>query len=432
MRAFLLLLSLILGFSEFAFADFSGRIHLEENSFYEAQVAPIEHFQDNAFFEFESKNKINDWLRITIEPRIQTSSAQKIVDSSVDFNTRDTLVEFKIDSFHIQLGSFVKQWEGPDGFNPMDIGTVKNYRDPLNTESLASAGINLSFGGKRLGWDAFYVPLQTPSRLPGANSRWLPRKTPFPLISGLNTLVLPSQPELQVLDHQEINSALKNNFGLRLQYHGDSWDISLATFSGAAQLPFFRVRIVGDLVSTLPDGSTVIQLRNPIQLEPVEFYRQSYAAGFVSTLSDTWIFRLSGRFDQPVGSDPQLPGPSDQFVGGFEKTLTVSEQTLTLSLQYAFGQTLESPSGVLTITDPFKNAILYGVRYPIRESLTLYYGGCWSHLINATYNRFRIEKKINDSFSFDVGADLIRGPPENLLGVWSAQSRANIGLTYLW
>ncbi len=430
MRAFLFLLSFLSGFSKIAHAEISGRIHLQEDEFYESQIAPIGHLQDNVFFELESKSKINDWMRVLVEPRAQVSSAGKLVDSGVDLNTRDTLIEIKVEDFHIQLGSFVKQWEGPDGFNPMDIATVKNYRDPFNTESLGSAGVNFLGAGKRVSFDAFFIPWQTASRLPGENSRWLPRKTPFPLRSGLNTLLLPAQPELQVMDHQVINSALKDNYGARVQFHGEAWDLSLAGYIGSAQLPFFKVHIVGDLVATLPDGSTITQLRNPIQLEPVEYSRHSFAAGFVSTLADTWVLRIAGRFDRPVGNDPQLPGPSNQFVGGFEKTFIVSEQTLTLSLQYAYGQTLESPSGVLTITDPFKNAILYGVRLPIHDDLTLYYGGSWSHLIGATYNRIRFDKKLNDVFTIEFGGDLIRGPSDNLLGVWSAQSRASLGLMY--
>ena len=430
MRAILCLLSFAFGFSSVSEAEISGRLHFEEDDFYESQVAPIGQYQDSFVFEFESKNKMSDWARLLFEPRVQLSSTPHLADTSIDFNTRDTLVEFRANDLHIQIGSFIKQWEGPDGFNPMDIATVKNYRDPLATESLGSAGLNLFSGGKNISWDAFYIPWQTRSRLPGENSRWLPRKTPFPLQSGQNSFLLPSPPDLQMMDHQEIDSALKNNFGARIQFHGDSWDLSLAADQGAAQLPFFKVHIVGDLVATQPNGSNIVQLRNPIQLEPVEYLRQTFAAGFVSTISDTWVFRIAGRFDQPIGSDPQLPGPSDQFVGGFEKTFTVSDQTVTLSLQYAYAQTLDSPSGVLTITDPFKNAILYGARFPIGDNWLIYYGGLWSHLIGASYNRIRIERKLGESFTLDFGGDILRGPADNLLGIWAAQSRASAGLLF--
>ncbi len=430
MRAILFLLSFGFAFSPSAKAEMSGRLHFEEDEFYESQIEPIDHLQDTIYFEFESKNNINDWARILFEPRVQFSSDPHLADAPFDFNTRDTLVEFKLDDFHIQVGSFIKQWEGPDGFNPMDIGTVKNYRDPLAAENLGSAGINFFSGGKNISWDAFYIPWQTPSRLPGENSRWLPRKTPFPLQSGQNTLLLPAQPDLQVMDHQEINSARENNYGGRIQLHGESWDLSFAAYQGASQLPFFKVHIVGDLVATLPDGSTQIQLRNPIQLQPVEYLRQTFAAGFVSTISDTWVFRVAGRFDQPVGNDPQLPGPSDQFVGGFEKTFTVADQTVAVSLGYAYAQTLDPPSGVLTITDPFQNAILYGTRFPMGDKWIMYYGGLWSHRIGATYNRIRFERKLGESFTLDFGGDILRGPPDNLLGIWAAQSRASFGIQY--
>ncbi len=429
MRAiFLILLSFGFGFS--AKAEVSGRIHFQEDDFYNSQVEPIDHLQDTLSLEIESKNKLTDSLRLLIEPRLVISTLRDQVDAPLDYNTRDTLLDFKLGDEHLQIGTFIKQWEGPDGFNPMDITTVKDYRDPFATESLASAGINFFGGEKKFTYDALFVPWQTPTRLPGDQSRWLPRKTPFPLVSGQNTLLVPQQPVLDVQSHQFVNDALRNNFGARIGFHGDAWDLSLAGYQGAAQLPIFKVHIVGDLVTTQPDGTNVIQIRNPIQLQPLEYLRRSFAAGYVSTLSDTWVFRAAGRYDQPVGNDPLLPGPSDQFVGGFEKTFTINEQTVMFSLQYAYAKILDSPTGVLNITDPFQNAILYGMRFPVREDFVLYYMGIWSHQIGATYNRLKLEKKLAEAVTLELGFDLIRGPSDNLLGIWSDECRASLGLLY--
>lgn len=435
MRAqFLLLLSFVFSFS--AHAEISGRVHFEEDNFYSSQVEPIDNFQDTLTFELESKNKLSDSIRVLIEPRLVLSTTNNLIDAPLDYNTRDTLIEFKFENFHIQIGSFIKQWEGTDGFNPMDIATVKNYRDPFATESLGSAGINFFGGEKSFTYDAFFVPWQTPVRLPGDHSRWLPRKTPFPLVSGQNSLLVPSEPVIQMQDHEISNDALKNNFGGRIQFHGESWDFSLAAFQGSAQLPILKAHIAGDLVMTLPDGSNVIQIRNPILIQPLEYLRRTFAAGYVSTLSDTWVFRVAGRYDQPVedhhfGSvDPLLPGPSDQFVGGFEKTLTINSQTVMISLQYSYAKILDPPTGVLNITDPFQNAILYGMRFPIREDFILYFMGLWSHQIGATYNRLRLDKKLADAVTLELGLDLIRGPSDNLLGIWAAESRGSLGLGY--
>ncbi len=423
---------ILLSFVQSAHADFSsteltGRIRAEDQYFYGSQVAPIEHQQDNYSFEFEAKTNFGSSFRLLVEPKLQLSSTPNLVDTTLDFNPRDTYLESKFLGMHFLIGSFIKVWEGPDGYNPMDITTVKNYRDPLNPENLASTGI--SGGGEigKLSWELFYVPIQTAPRLPGENSRWLPRKAPFPLKSDALTLVIPDHPDIQVAAHDELNSALKNNYGGRLQIHSESTDLFLAGFDGVAQLPIFRAKIFLEVLAGHPSNEATVKRA---QIQPVDYRRQTAAVGIASQLSDTWLLRMAGRYDQSVGTDPQLPGWSQQFVGGFEKTFNLFDQTVLVFLQYAYGIKPDAAPGTLIITDPFQNAFLYGLRLPIGERFVIYYGGLWSHLMGANYDRIRFERKVFEHWTFDIEGDWIRGPSNNPLGIWANENRASLGVLY--
>jgi hypothetical protein len=407
----------------------SGRLRLDENLFLHSQLSPVSQSQTNLTLEYERKSLLSENWRFLFEPRLHLSSVPHSVDTPIDGDFRDTSLEGKTHNLHIQVGSFIKQWEGTDGANPMDIATVKSYRDPINSESLGSWGVSLSGGEASLiNWEAFYVPYQTTSRLPGENSPWLPRKTNLPLESDNEQLLIPPNPTYEVQDHDEINDALKNNFGARLQTHLDNWDFALAGFEGAAQIPILQPIIQGTLIQTNP--KTVIQMDNPIRLRPVEYRRRTIAGSVVST-KDSWVFRLAARHDQPIGNDPLLPSWSDQIVGGIEKTVTIFDQSVIFSLLYSHElQSDSAEQGVIANPDPYQRALLLGTRWPVREDLILFAGVLKDTRNDSFMTRWNLQKKLGDHLSWEGNLDWNQGPADTLFGIWQDQSRATLSTVY--
>ncbi len=422
---FLFLILLLFELSSLAQADFSGRAHLQFENYLGPQVSPIKSDQQNLTLEIESKHSFSENFQIRFEPQLKISIAEKLVDVSLDYNLRDSQIEANFSALHFQIGSFIKAWEGPDGYNPMDIATMKSYRNPFAPENLGSLGISLAGGESQVTWETQFIPWQTAPRLPGENSRWLPRKTSLPLSDGSTSVLAPENPEFQIATHQSLNEALRNNFGGRIQFHGKAWDLSLAAFVGAAQLPVSKVALKGDLIQIDPP---IIQLNNPIQLQPVDYRRRTLALGIVSSAQETWIYRLAGRHDQPLGDDVVLPTWTEQFVGSMEKSLEIFQQMAVLSLGYSYGRSPQLPSGPLTIQDPFQASLLYGARLPIGDNLLLVYSGLWEHRHNAAFNRLKAERKISEHFILDFSLDQIQGPANSLFGFWTNQSRASLGL----
>lgn len=400
-------------------------MRLDEDLFLHSQQSPVSQSQTNLTLEFESKSLLSENWRLLFEPRLHLSSVPRLVDTSIDGDFRDTYLEHKNKDVHIQVGSFVKQWEGTDGVNPMDIATMKSYRDPLNSESLGSWGISFSGdNGSMINWEAFYVPDQTTSRLPGDNSPWLPRKTSLPLESENEQLLIPQNPTYDVQAHDKINDALKNNFGARLQMHLENWDFSLAGFEGAAQIPILQPIINGTLIQTSP--KTIVQMNNPIQIRPVE-YRRRTVAGSATATQDSWVFRLAARHDQPLGDDPLLPSWSDQIVGGIEKTITLFDQSVIFSLLYSHElQSTSAEQGVIANPDPYQRALLLGMRWPVRDDLILFAGVLKDTRNNSFLTRWNLHKKLSDHWALEGNVDWNQGSPDTLFGIWEDQSRASL------
>lgn len=445
MRTFGLFLFLSLSYVS-AWGDLAGRVRLEESSFFKKQVGAVQQNEASAVFEFEMKNKISDNWRWRLEPKFRLSSAPKTASTDFDGDLRDSQLEGKFGSLRLQIGTFIKAWEGTDGLNPMDLATMKNIRDPLAQDNLSSLGFTLAGGEGLLTWDLLYVPRQTLSRLPGEKSAWWPRSNNLPLQRENQILLVPDEPEYELLGREQIDRPLEHNAGLRIQFHGDKWDFSVAGFDGAAQTPLLQPDIIGTVIEASQER-TVVQMDNPLRLRPIDYRRRSVAGAFVFT-HESWILRLAGRHDQPVGGDSSvpewldpvafagqisteslLPTWSDQWVAGVEKTVTIRDQNVVFLLQASYGQRPES-GGVLSSQDLFDRAVLYGFRWPWSDVTTIQFGGFVETKRGASLNHLQWQRKIDDPSTIEVSVDLIQGPKDTLLGIWSEQSRGSIAYVY--
>lgn len=417
-------------------AEFSGRIRLEEDSFVDTQPTDVHRSEESALIQFELHEKLGDSWRLRIEPNARLSSVPRITDS-FDGDLRDTNLEYKSDWIRLQAGSFIKVWEGPDGLNPMDIASVRNYRDPFSGETIGSVGLAASGPiGENFSWDAIYVPWQTPVRLPGANSPWWPRSSSQSVFMAGTQFLGSDSTEFQIDHHDARGDALLNNWGARAQFHFENIDLSGAFFSGASQVPVLAIQeISGNLLQSAP--YQIIQLSG-IEFRPIEYRRRTAAAGATWT-AHSWIFRLAGRYDQPVDGDLFLPGWSDQFVGSVEKTTSIGSQTVILSLAYAYENGAHQGEFIVNTADPFRRAILAGARIPFTDDLVLFVSGLYDVKNSAIYKdraqiasyaHVNLHRKLGSHWAVDGSFDWINGAQDSLLGLWSHEGRVFLAGQY--
>jgi hypothetical protein len=293
-------------------------------------------------------------------------------------------------------------------------------------ENLGSFGVASSVGNDSISFEALYVPWQTPSRVPGEKSPWWPRSTILPVENNTSVLYLPQQPEYVLIDRVDADQSKNHNYGGRLQLHGKRWDVSTAYFEGAAQIPFLQPDLNVTIIATSPQF--IAQASNPIGVRPIDYRRRTVAGAFVYSY-DTWIFRAASRYDHTLTSNPIITGWSDQTVTGIEKSFNVWSQNMVLILQYAFGDR-EDTSGVASSTELFRRAVLYGMRWPIRDGLVLSFGGFYDDKTFSNYHRLSAKQKLNGSSNIEVSGDRFEGPAQSLLGIWSHENRASFAYTY--
>jgi len=434
LSSFIIVTLLVILLPLVALAETAGSVRYEARDFFEGQVGPVQHGEDLLTVSINGKYNLFENARVLIGPELQLSSAPHLVEGALPMSAvgqlRDTLLEFREDSVHFQVGSMIKAWEGPDGYNPMDIATVKNFRDPFSPENMGSFGLALSGGDGEFTWDALYIPYQTEVVFPGERSRWLPRHVNLAFASQDARLLLPAQPQYSEGNHRELNSALRDNYGGRVQLHMSEWDFSAAYFEGAAQVPGIAPTINGEAVSVGPP--IIVQATNPLMLQAVEYRRRTVAAGLVASGVEGWIFRLAGRYDMPFGFNAAVPQQTTQFVGAAEKTITVFGRTVISSLGYAFGQKFQTQSGDFTILDPFASAWMFGLRWPLTETLTFLAYGLWSPATRSEYGNLHLEKKLGDHWSVNGGVQWMNGLSNSPMGIWADQNRVSAAATYLF
>lgn len=406
-------------------AEFSGRVRLEAQSFFAKPPPSVTDPLGFLVAEFEARDALSENWRWRFEPRARFASASGVMQEDADFDPRDTHLEGRFGSLRLQAGSFVKVWEGTDGVNPMDIASMKNLRDPLAIEPLASMGIALSGDGDFFTWDLVLVPRQTPSRLPGSRSAWWPRWERLPLQTEDLVLLLPDDPVYEIRDRIELDRALSNNVGIRARLHGESWDFSLAAFEGLAQTPML---IPTDLSLELVEVFPVLRLQaaNPISIVPMDYRRRTVSGAFVHAFG-TWIVRAAGRHDLPLGDAAEALTWTDQYVLGVEKTVAIGDESVVFLLQGASARRPETEN-LLSGTDVFKEAALYGVRWPWGESHLFTFAGFTDLPTGAVYSRLAYQLKITDSVSVETVADLLQGPDFTLVGAFANQSRGTVTL----
>jgi hypothetical protein len=408
-------------------AESSGKFVLEGQGFLKGPQEPVAGSEARIEAEYNQLFSLSESFQIRFHPAMRSTSTAGSMESSVLVDPRELFGEFRgNESAYFQAGFFTPTWEGTDGLNPMDIAAVRDNSDPLKPNTLASAGVRTGVTVWGTEFEFFGIPRQTRSRLPGERSPWWPRRMTLPLRTETTELQLPDNVEYERLSRQEISGALNNNFGMRLQWHGDAWDLALGGFEGAAETPIVVPTLNATLITLTP--KQILLLQSPVQLTPVD-YRRRTGSGFATLTLGEWIFRLAGRHDQPMGTDIRLPGWSQQAVFGFERGVEIAGDQVIFLLQTSWGRRQDDGS-LLSISDLFDRAILGGVRWPVGESWTFFFSGFRSQKDGSWFAQAEVGKRWADSFSSEVFMQMLDGPPESLLGILGDRDRAGARLIY--
>jgi hypothetical protein len=415
-------------FTSYSFATASGHFTLGASRFFSSQNAPVRTDEERIEGEYENRWKLSSHISFKFHPFLRATSHPQAYQEGDLFDPREVNLEVSFHSTFVRLGFLTLHWDGTDGLNPMDIASQKDWGDPMDPQTKASFGLQLARGTEHFDWEATYIPIQTPSTLPGDESAWWPRRVELPLRTDTVELRLPDHVDYHLNSRQELNQALHNNAALKVQYRSSYGDVAVGYFEGAAESPVIKPVINAVPVSVSP--RQVYLLQSPIVITPVD-YRRRTVSGLLSFPLGKWIFRVSSRYDQPLGTDLDLPTWSQQTVAGFERSVDLADQTVTFILQWAWAHHPEDAS-ILSISDLFDKAVLWGMRAPLGESWTALVSGYFSTHDHSSYTQASLTRKLSDEWKAEALVQVLDGPSDSLLGVFHQNNRAALKITRLF
>jgi len=419
-------LALFIG-ATLAHADDSGtaRISVRETSFLAAPPWPVEQNEVSFTTDYDRRFDVRSGVSFQFHPYLYGTTVQDRRQQSVVLDPRSFYLDLDPKFAWIRAGFMTMKWEGTDGLNPMDIASIKDWSDPLNTETRASGAIAIGKSGDKFDFEAEYIPYQTLWLLPGVKSPWLPRRFNFPIRSNQFELRIPDRVEYVFNDPVELNDARRNNTAARLQLRPEFADLTVAYYEGLADSP--ALEPVLDVTAPTGYPANTFLLMSPVHIIPVA-YRVRTVAGYLSHPFGQWIFRATSRYDQPLGTDSRIPEWSQYSVLGLERSFDVGTNTWTGVLQGAWVRAPESTS-LISVRDVFNQTVLFGLRAPMGEKWTAMLSGFKGTHDSSYFARVEAGYRYNDHWRIDGALELLDGPAESLLGVFGANDRASLTLS---
>jgi len=378
--------------------------------------------------------KWKKWLKFKFTPEAQWDPSNPSVREKSYWDVTEGYAQAQFRPVTLQAGMNVFTWGATDIANPLDIVSPRRFFDPLNSPKLGTPSLALKVDGSPISFEALYIPVQRKSILPGEQSRWLPRQMirnrSVSTDDGPASILLPDPIVYSYADDQDIQAALKNNYGARLlgQFHG--LDVSLVAFDGAAVAPATDLSLSGSIVSLKPQ--LVIQADSGVKITPVYFRHRVYGASVVYTLGE-FILRAEGSYDLPLTSRADLPATTTSGVFEVEKSLSIGKDTITLIGELTYShQDAAADNFSTSLSRIFDRAIILAVRYSPTEQISLLASLLHDTEFHGEFAHFEGSYAIRDWVKATLSADILGGETGTPIGTYADNDRVTAGLTLRW
>ncbi len=379
-------------------------------------------------------------FRIRALPVVQWDPENPSVKEREYYDLQEGYLQWQGMPWTVQLGYNVQTWGDTDVFNPLDVVNARRYFDPFRSEKMGAPTALIKHEREKFFLEALWIPEQRETKVPGDQSRWLPRDLYRSRSLGDTlgvgapvNLQLPGSLTYRFQQHIETDRALKHNYGARLKFRFEGFDWTLAMFEGAATAPAVNIRSLR-LLSTVTPGTTVLNLNvdpnTPITLRSI-YYRQRMAGSSFVWVLGNFLVKGASAHTAVISrlSGSQLPRDYWENILGFERTFSVGAGSLTALVQGTYvKRTEKEDSNSISLSRMFDQAAMAGFRWAPGERFTatasfLYdikYGGHFEHL--------DIDYKIADGWSAKLGGDLMSGRSETPIGTYDRNDRVTLSL----
>lgn len=407
----------------------SGEIRSEGHFYIEELPAPTRTTDGILQGTFELDVKFNNRSRMHFKPVVRSNLSTSEKPEQLFLNAQEAYWEIKTEPVKIRLGSNTYHWGVLDGYSTMDVTNGRVLYNPLSSDKRGAPSIHLSSDWDWVQAQALYIPRQARTLFPSADSRWLPREVLINASTAEQTILLPSTFNYFSPGYQELDQALQNNFGVKLDSRWNDFDFSVMYFEGASITPQTRILFSADVVSIDPD---ILQARTDIGLIPVYFKQQT------SALSTTWtqsafVLKLESTYSKSSSKDSILPPWSWQNGLGVEIPWNFGEVGTTFLIQTYYGENEDALDNLISSSSRlFDRSVLLGIRCSFSTETTLTSSFLYNYRDESSYGRLQFDHKWSTHWKSSLTLDALQGTANTLLGTYDKNDRAILTLSYLW
>ncbi len=379
-------------------------------------------------------------LKFRVLPIVQSDYYSPSKDERFYWDAQEAYMQLQFLPWTIQLGNNVQTWGDTDVFNPLDVVNARRYYDPFRSEKLGAATILIKREWESFFFEALYIPRQRQTKIPGDQSRWLPRevyksRSYEGVTLGNSTLSgvinLPADIRYHYVEPAILTAATSDNFGGRLKFRLPGFDWTLAGFQGASTAPSVNLYGVEILTNLAFNAKSVdVNVANDIYLQPVYFKSRMLGTSFVWVLGD-FLVKAASAQNHIISSyyEGQLPKDSLENALGFERTFSLGSGSVTALAQGTYVKRDEKlDNNSISLSRMFDRAAMLGLRWAPNERLTAVASLLYDIQFKGNLEHLETSYKVHDGWLAKVGADLLAGKPETPLGTYRRNSRVIVSL----
>ena len=366
-------------------------------------------------------------LSMRINPKIIFQPDNKSSEERLLINPSELFVKYKAEGFQMQAGSSVYNWGVTNIYNPMDFINSRAYFNPLVPEKIGVLNLTSNIKLPQGYLDLLFIPKNNKSKLPGSQSRWLPRELYIPEGSnGMTTLLMPNEISYTLLDDPDDEGALSNNFGLRYGTSYKSLDFSIAFYEGMSLQPLIIPKVTGVIKEISP--RTVIAIDPEVSLL-TKFYKRRNL-GFTLVFDNKFgLLKIVTNYISNQHEDGLLPNWSNESTIEIEENFTLSDKSSFVGFAQinSVSSSLESKSN-LNFQNIFKNSVIFGAKYFVREDTVLTPVILQDLESNSSLMNLSIEKGVKENLKINFAIIQIDGSRESPLGIFSKNDDVSLSV----
>ncbi len=143
-------LALVIAASSHAAADDgTARITIRDVSFLAPQPYPVDQNEVNFTTDYDRRFDAAEGVSFQFHPYLYGTTVEDRRQHSVVLDPRAFYLDLDPKFAWLRIGYMTMKWEGTDGLNPMDIASMKDWSDPLATETRASGAVAIGRRGDK-------------------------------------------------------------------------------------------------------------------------------------------------------------------------------------------------------------------------------------------------------------------------------------------